>query len=406
MASRSGSITVKAIQSLLARVGSVTTGKREALMTRLSRDVEKPKIWTTKVGRETKRILSVDMGIKNLAFCVADVTRNDSSKDLAMSIEAWRRLDVTDEVMDILHRQSGVEENADGSEEADEPFAPAALSLTAYNLIKNSLLTYDPDIILIERQRWRSSGGSAIQQWTVRVNTFEGMLWAILTALRAEATALKSSSAATKQYEVFAVDPKRVGNFWVGDEVRTLSTKSANRKQHEEVVPPDGELNGAAGGLATKKTLSRGKVEKKAKISLVRSWLAPTATSSTTNAYTTPITDAMGTAHPSITFTFSKQAETTRQALCSPAPAGGRRSRKSEEKLGTIKLDDVADCLLQAAAFVVWEASRESVKADWEKMSRETGAQTGVPSKREKSGKAVSKKRPASRTSVEGLGMQ
>ncbi|KAF2737332.1 ribonuclease H-like protein [Polyplosphaeria fusca] len=394
MAPKSRIPTVKSIQSLLNRIGSATSGKREIIVNRLSRDLERPRIWTTETGNRSKRILSIDMGIKNLAFCVANVKRGIGSQGLEMSLEAWRRLNVTEEVLQIAQQHSSDEVDLDAvvDGEPEDPFTPSALSLMAYKVVKQTLLTYDPDIILIERQRWRSSGGSAIQQWTVRVNTFEGMLWAILTALRAEAGAMKSTNGGLdKQYQVFGVDPKRVGNFWVGDDVRMTASKVPKQIQDEEAAATDEEL----GNVTVKKAKvpSRGKVEKRAKIELVRSWLSPKDARATINATLGLDMDSLDFEVSPIAFKFSEEAQATRHALCSPLSVSERRSRKKAGTLDVTKLDDVADCLLQATAFVAWEENRGAVKKYWDRLSSGAEDEGGSPGKTPESAPAAGKRR-------------
>lgn len=66
-----------------------------------------------------------------------------------------------------------------------EDFSPARLSLLAVDLITNRLLPLRPDIVIMEQQRFRSQGGSAVFEWTLRVNSLESMLYAVLATMRA-----------------------------------------------------------------------------------------------------------------------------------------------------------------------------------------------------------------------------
>ncbi|KAF2809613.1 Ydc2-catalyt-domain-containing protein, partial [Mytilinidion resinicola] len=207
-------VTIAELKALLARIGSPASGTRPVLQARLAQDLKTPRLpiatdnmidflalegtpnsLTKRKGRT--RILSVDMGIKNLAFCVADVRlevkptiRKETPKG-HMSTIAWRRIDVAWET--AKKSSDPVPRDSDGEDAPDDPFHPRNLAATAYALLTRILLPYEPDIILIERQRYRSGGGAAIQEWTVRVNMLEGMLWAILESLRQTASHPKST---------------------------------------------------------------------------------------------------------------------------------------------------------------------------------------------------------------------
>lgn len=134
-----------------------------------------------------------------------------------MDILAWRRLDLTEETWRHSSKDwsSLVEEDKselDEGEEEKDVFSPKNLSATAFSLVRE-LLRHKPDVILIERQRWRSASSSAIQQWTVRVNSLEAMLWAMFTAFRGMSLVKSSEGKGKMDFEVFSVDPKRVGNY-------------------------------------------------------------------------------------------------------------------------------------------------------------------------------------------------
>lgn len=322
------------------------------------------------------------MGIKNLAFCVAEVKLGGSTSEedgtiksnagTKMNVISWRRLDVVEEVSRSMEKRKEETESVVNKEDTEDPYTPSALSSTAYTLLAQTLLPYKPDIILIERQRWRSSGGVAVQQWTVRVNTLEGMLWAILTALRAVSKSTNSQNQTLESrnsgYEIFGVDPKRVGNFWMGENLLADSSKKWKKEVEDElVVGPEGEVEEFAGGKrrSAVKKLSRGKAEKKAKIQLLRSWLTP-EDRSTVASHSRGSSDELGGTSPAIGFTFSPDAETTRAALCTTEKAKGGRKRAKTDVPELKKLDDVTDCFLQAAAWVAWEANRTKMVHDWD----------------------------------------
>ncbi|KAF2491043.1 ribonuclease H-like protein, partial [Lophium mytilinum] len=361
-------ITIAELKALLARIGSPANGTRPVLQARLAQDLKTPRLpisignTTSTLGSEgisdpsrkdngTTRLLSVDMGIKNLAFCVADVklelkstTKKPASPKGHMSTIAWRRIDVAWET--AQKSSDPAPKDSDGEDAPDDPFHPRNLAATAYALLTRILLPYEPDIILIERQRYRSGGGAAIQEWTVRVNMLEGMLWAILESLRQTASHSKSTK---KEFpSVFDVSPARVGAFWVDPEkVPRVRTKA--------VLGAEGEV------IGTEETsvLARGKVKKPQKVKLVRSWLSGPNFSSHPSGGSKEETQRLESIIP-LTFSFSEEAEATRLTLCSPA-SRAKPKTKIPVSGNPRKFDDLADCFLQAAAWVAWEGARVKI---------------------------------------------
>lgn len=344
------------------------------------------------------RIVSIDMGIKNLAFCEAEVSYSSCVKgegvkevtqawDAVMEVIRWEKIDLVANARDLRGPAPNGTSKGKASkkeialEEADEdadPYSLSVLSETAYRLIKTTILSAAPDVILIEKQRWRSGGGSAVQQWTVRVNTLEGMLWAVLATLKGERMHIPKAHGethphATKAYEVFAVDPKRVGQYWLQQEAqvagvdesksvaKTLKSKAKSKAQK---AGDEGETEDET-SIETSKAPTRSKAEKKAKINILRSWLSSNSTS-TSNLTSTTTT-------PTITFKLGPSTQRIRQALCSPTKTVRRRKKSEEEgdmpapaavvpEKELRKLDDVTDCFLQAAAWVSWEANRRQLQ--------------------------------------------
>jgi len=90
--------------------------------------------------------------------------------------------------------------------------------------MKYSLEKYEPDTILIERQRYRSAGGAAIQEWTVRVNMLESMFHAVLHTLRAQ-------GGKVKEFDVFSVSPRRITGFWLADLDEKLNARETKLKK-------------------------------------------------------------------------------------------------------------------------------------------------------------------------------
>jgi len=171
------------------------------------------------------RILSIDMGIRNLAYCILEVPTAPSLRltpsKIKPSLQSWQRLSLSSAP------QQG----------ETESFSPATLSALAYALLRHRLLVEKPFYILIERQRFRSMGSKHILEWTVRVNMLEAVIYGILCALKEEGI---------WEGEVLGIAPGKVGPFWIED---------------------------AEGGGEWKKERKAKKQNKGLKIDLVRGWL-------------------------------------------------------------------------------------------------------------------------------------
>lgn len=393
-------LTVADLKALLTRIGSPTSGRKPVLAARLTQDLQVPRLplssknatSRTKSGRaqirnhkKSARILSIDMGVKNLAFCVADASmqsrarqsRKSESDSEARQVEAkmhtiaWRRVDVMHEMAEANARhQLPIGDHPVAPEpNLEDSFHPRALARAAHALLTRVLLPYKPDIILIERQRYRSGGGAAIQEWTVRVNMLESMLWAVLEALKGDTWNLPSPSNTEDagQPQVFDVSPARVGTFWIDslDEEHDARRSAASIQAFE--LGPKGEVSEkACESVATARKISVAKVRKKDKIQLVRSWLSHAPYSSKI-ARTGSDKGQVQEINAPITFSFAPEAEETREALCI-IRSSTKRSKitdKNIAKTGSVrKLDDLADCFLQAAAWVAWEWNRLEIQRE------------------------------------------
>lgn len=315
-------------------------------------------------------ILSIDMGIQNLAFAHLHLPRSDATDNANPQVPvltAWHRLAVSEisslNLTGIENTQSktsqpkalGVppEKSAKKSTKSTsktkpkevDTFSPDIYAATAYNLLKSLLTAYRPTHILIERQRFRSGGGSAVQEWTLRVGVFEGMLHAVLRTIQMERG---------NNITVQSVQPKRVVGYWLEPSARI----------------EDKKLN--AHGV------------KKAKIDIVGNWI-----SAAHNASSEPQFESTEESQRLIPGISSSQKILLADANSSPALNGivseymrkwqgkpkkrkPRASKGSSPPPGSVaaaeevavdigKLDDLADCLLQGVTWIEWQAMRERI---------------------------------------------
>lgn len=277
-------------------------------------------------------ILSIDMGIRNLAFAhfhLAQHPSTTSQTNTVPQLTAWRRLAVSEmgeksphgpvmtgtidkalkEDYDVIIPTSRRQTQGTG----EDSFSPSGYASMAYNLITSLLDTYRPTHILIERQRFRSGGGSAVQEWTLRVGIFEGMLYAILHVLRHE------RGGETARISVQGIEPKRVVRYWMD----------------KDEIPTENELG--TGNSSAREV-------KKAKIDLVGRWLEASTGGEPGMVSLQPDGEA------------SEIASTYLRKLKNP------NTRKKDLGVADVgKLDDLADCLLQGVTWMEWQKMRGNV---------------------------------------------
>lgn len=287
------------------------------------------------------RIVSVDMGIKNLGICVLERLQPNSSKGgdmVPVRIVDWKRMDVLNQVLPQTRAAPSSEAKPGSKPQSTRSvvdpaaFRPSNLSKTAVEVALELLHAYNPGHILIERQRFRSGGASAVQEWTLRVNMLESMLWATFETLRGH------SGPQGLFPQTHEIDPARVARFWCARPPGYKTTVS--RSLWSEIPLPGNNL----GELSDRK--ERKTVDKKEKIALVRKWLSNQQTAD-------------------VALQFSEEARMVADTFLA---GSGRTKQKSSNTSasalggGTNKLDDLADCLLQGIAWVRWAENQEKLR--------------------------------------------
>lgn len=260
------------------------------------------------------RIVSIDMGVKNLGLCAIESPDTIKSatppgdKIPRLRIVDWKKLNVLASLQSNQDPTLADGENTERANLNATAFTPSALSQTALILSEHILQTYNPTHILIERQRFRSGGAAAVQEWTLRVNMLESMIWACLTTMRA-------TSKTGHDLAMHEVSPARVAKFWCLGAGTNVSRDLFNTETWE-----------ADSAMSRKETT---KITKQDKIAVVKSWLE------------------------SHDFQLSDQASATAESFLL-ATKGGRKPKHVDAKV-----DDLADCLLQGAAWVRWKENRQ-----------------------------------------------
>ncbi|PWY63386.1 ribonuclease H-like protein [Aspergillus eucalypticola CBS 122712] len=387
-------LKAKALQQIAQKTGIQSSGTKTELVERLEGELAPliiplhtqidaendgvPKKHTKKRNDNDNgiRLLSIDMGIRNLAFAVLhapllsshssstvssetgtpkDTTRKE---DNTITLTAWKRLSIPDLCHAQHHQHLGQDgfsslittttksksisksKSKETKAKAKEDFSPSLYARHAYTLITTLLTTYNPTHILIERQRFRTGGGSAVQEWTIRVGVLEGMLYAVLETVNS--SGLFPSAG---KVQVYPVEPGRVSRFW-----------------------GEGEEAGDIGdGDVVKKTKKRKNVRdvKKMKIGLVRGWLSSPGSDSAT---------AVGNGDGDegrrvmigddevrkLAKTFLEKCEGKRRIK----KADGEDGENGEDSMDIGKLDDLADCLVQGVTWLEWQRMREKIVRD------------------------------------------
>lgn len=174
--------------------------------------------------------MSIDMGIRNLAFAflTSRITQGVAAK-IAFekpALHQWKRVSL----MGVDSLASGTETNSldQAVHDSDcstpnaamtaESFEPSQMAVHAYTFAKYCA-SLKPTHVLIERQRFRSAGHSAVQEWSLRVGMLEAMLYATIRTLTAERLLMDTT--------VEPMLPMRVNKYWFKDQDIPATGKQA-----------------------------------------------------------------------------------------------------------------------------------------------------------------------------------
>lgn len=424
------------------------------------------------------RILSIDMGIRNLAFAVLGVYPGGSGGfggsgcELDLRLDAWRRVSLpldrgisveefgryldtppghdqpsldsgTADAEDIQPKtktktntntktktktqnqsenqtQSKEQENTKDRKEKEKkpPFYLPVYAAHAHSMLTTLLTRYRPTHVLIERQRFRSGGGAAVQEWSLRVGVFEGMLWAVLVSLRGqnlnsilnpslnlnsspspglspdplqddglnlgglnlgcegEDGGLEGSLEPGDIPRVISIDPSRVARFWAPASSSPSSPSSASSAKAD-----DSEAGASKNKITTtttskSKNTSTNRESKKLKIDLAGSWLE-NHLFSIRGAGAEDHKDHnnkgkhkdKSSVQPWVDAYMAKWMKSTKAKSKSPKGStdGGGGARKANSNNAAVdigKLDDLADCLVQGMTWLEWEGAKGRIARD------------------------------------------
>ncbi|KAI1329357.1 mitochondrial resolvase Ydc2 [Xylariaceae sp. FL0255] len=339
-ASTSRVVHVNELKRLALFCGLPITGRKDQLVERI---LKSPSLHDDSSLQSSSDpvVLSIDLGVKNLAFSHLKTTphkaretkrtkKSDNTRpSLVLSsfgnrpprinLHTWERLS-------ILPEQSSA---GAVDEDQESPFGPPALAKAANGFLQRILkLDPLPTHILIEKQRWRTGGAAAVQEWTIRVNSFEAMIYSSLQTLR---------DLGAWNGEVTPIRPKCVGPFFL-DSIE------------------EQEVAGEELATAAKTTKSRKeKIEnnKKLKIGLMGKWLGEGE-------------DVVRPANGEVGEVIDVYRSSVANAQAKKKSRSGT-NRKTPQKLANqifleSKMDDLTDSLMQGMAWLRWRENREILR--------------------------------------------
>ena len=317
------------LHRLAVLTGSACSGTKSCRIDSIQKTLDLFSHERSALANQPLSLVSIDMGIRNLAYAhftaragTPQIEHNASSRFAGLKLKSWKRFDVSSAMTadipcrsqvshldspsstDDKHSTSTARTSAATSTTVKHIFEPWTYASRAYMLISDIIRLHKPTQILIERQRFRSGGGSAVQEWTIRVGVLEGMLYAVLKTIN-EITA--------EQISVRGIQPTRVNSYW-------LEEGFHGQKQAIEVRPK----------LAAREA-------KKFKINIVGEML----NSAGSGDKRMDIDDDARASVENYLNIWGKDVTSSRtKAVAFP-----------------LKLDDLADCFLQGLAWIQWQDS-------------------------------------------------
>ncbi|KLJ13541.1 hypothetical protein EMPG_11535 [Blastomyces silverae] len=405
------SLKVRQLQRLASLTGILSSGTKPVLIERLGQVINgEPRCAAQNASQEESlinpkkpaSILSIDMGIRNLAFAHLVVPPGQAGELKSPILNAWYRLSVSSFVANLASEKQVLDfhmgeemkpqnkiakgsrstaldileagqcdgkgkEKEKKKEKEKESFAPKLYATHAYTLMSSLLATYKPTHVLIERQRFRSGGGSSVQEWTIRVGVFEGMLYAVLRAIQLE----RKGDVANIVVE--GVEPQRVMKYWMDEEEEEIDLQPKGKKT--EV-------------LSTKK-ISRSMTpnrRKQIKIDRIGKLLSSFTGSDASGIGLADLGDHIDIQfgddrrmHEVVKAYLKKWGKKTKRtnaktrggstrptasSTSSSSISSDKASHFAADDLQTLdieKLDDLADCLLQAMTWLEWQNTRQKI---------------------------------------------
>lgn len=286
------------------------------------------------IGTDNRRILSVDLGLRNLAYSLLvpaptplnhpGIGKLTGISPPPVHLHVWTR-------KSLVKASSPADEGKE--KQKLDAFSPTAMAVTAVHLVRQTLLPLNPTHVLIERQRFRTGGAAPVQEWTLRVNTLEAMMHATFRTLR---------ECGHWDGEVVSVAPSRVGPFWLDGRSSSDADNESGLAEEEGGVTVEKEMRSRKRGQKAKLNM------KKEKIDILGNWLEEGNVVLPQNRNVEAMIQ-----------TYFERWRRTPRARKLTTRIG---SEGGEDEVVT-KIDDLADSLLQGLAWVKWEENKANLKS-------------------------------------------
>ena len=291
------------LQRLAIKIGTPCSGTKPVRIQAIQHGINATRETAArKTPRQPLSVISIDMGVRNLAYCHLKTSwPTHESGTNRIEILQWKRLNMEASLpaqsQEELELGPGRLRTSSKLKAKSESYDPATYASRAHAFVTHILKSYRPTHVLIERQRFRSGGQAAVQEWSIRVGVFEAMLYAVFTTMMAE----KHHSC-----QVVPILPQQVNRFWLESDP-SPSTKT--------------------------RTKATGKTEKLQKIGCVEKLLSEHVYHSNVH--------------------FFGQAEVMKEAFLSR-----NKKKTAYDAAAKLKLDDLSDSLLQGLAWIRWQNNR------------------------------------------------
>ncbi|GMM33094.1 cruciform cutting endonuclease [Saccharomycopsis crataegensis] len=260
------------------------------------------------------RLLSIDLGIKNFSYCKFVLPKGDYNT--VPEVYDWSKLNVFD-----YYNNKSAQKPGEITATLIDDYTPNRFSEIAYHIATELVMAEENpiDVILIEQQRSRTTGSSAVQEWTLRVNMLEHMLYSTLFTLKQSHTGLNGLQLVTSS-------PKRMSDYFI----------NCKNESHEE--------------NPTKRQKSS--VIKRQRIKLVENWIDKIQFRRSEFPHNTPFIFQQ---------TFGKKLKNN-----DPTPKVQKRQSKyifdlimaDKHMKGRQKSDDLVDSLLHGVSWFSWMKNR------------------------------------------------
>ncbi|CAK7562308.1 MAG: hypothetical protein SEPTF4163_000147 [Sporothrix epigloea] len=328
-------LSLTSLRNLALLCGRNFSGTRAVLRADLEAAISEVSALLPRSNTSVQRILSIDMGVRNLAYCLLQVDNkaDRSSGHPVTQLVAWKRLSLIGGEKDIAGNDTA------SAELPASAFSPPAMATVAARLVRDQLLPLAPTHILIERQRFRSGGGAAVLEWTVRVNSLEAMLHGILAYQQLGASNKSKETNNGTFQSIQAISPQRVSQFLLrggldsSGEMQLLDVPAKLRKDKHIKDAKEAFVARVLRLTGPKQLLTYGESTKDIVDAYLFRWDAKQSKSrrkTKTKADGTDAADASGAS--------------------------------SNSKPVFSKIDDMADCVVQGLAWLEWEENKRTLQ--------------------------------------------